>query len=60
MARVSLAAGIVVLLGFFGGFAVPALAKGSIGIWLAVVVGWVWIAALSVHLYRVSPDPNCA
>lgn len=59
MARVSLAAGLVVLLGFFGGFAVPALAKGSIGIWLAVVVGWAWLAALSVHLYRVSPDPNC-
>jgi hypothetical protein len=60
MARLSLGSGLVILLGFFGGFAVPALAKGSLGIWTAVVVGWAWLAALSVHLYRVSPDPNCA
>jgi hypothetical protein len=60
MARLSLASGVAILLGFFGGFAVPALAKGSLGIWMAVVVGWTWLAALSVHLYRASPDPNCA
>ncbi len=60
MARLSLASGVVILLGFFGGFAVPVLAKGSIGIWMAVVVGWVWLAVLSVQLYRVSPDPRCA
>lgn len=60
MARLSLGTGLVVLLGFFGGFAVPALAKGSLGIWTAVVIGWAWLAVLSVHLYRVSPDPNCA
>jgi hypothetical protein len=59
MARLSLASGLVVLLGFFGGFAIPLLAKGSIGIWLAVVVGWTWLAVLSVHLYRVSPHPHC-
>lgn len=59
MARLSLASGLVILLGFFGGFAVPALARGSVGIWIAVVVGWAWLAVLSVHLYRASPDPNC-
>lgn len=60
MARLSLASGLAILLGFFGGFAVPALAKGSIGIWFAIVVGWAWLTAISVHLYRAAPDPNCA
>lgn len=59
-ARVAVASGLTILLGFFGGFAVPALARGSIGIWIAVTVGWAWLAAVSVYLYRASPDPNCA
>ena len=54
----SLLAGVGVLGGFFGGMA---FSKGGIlGIWIAVLVGWAWLAALSVHLYRVSPNPNCA
>lgn len=56
MARLSLVSGLVVLLGFFGGFLLPV---GTLGIWIAVVVGWAWLAVLSLHLYRVSPDPNC-
>lgn len=47
LARLSLAAGLIVLLGFFGG---PFLGAGGIlGIWIAVVVGWAWLAAMSLH-----------
>lgn len=59
-ARLSLCAGLSVLLGFFGGFVIPGLSGGTLGIWFAVVVGWAWLTVLSRHLYRVSPDPNCA
>ena len=52
--------GVVVLIAFFGGGALSGKsAAGIAGIWLAVVVGWAWLAAMSVHLYRVAPDPNC-
>ncbi|MEQ1693281.1 MAG: DUF998 domain-containing protein [Gemmatimonas sp.] len=59
LARFSLFAGLGVLIGFFGGF-VPGISVGTLGIWFAVVIGWVWLAVLSRHLYRVAPDPNCA
>jgi hypothetical protein len=57
MARLSLAAGLAVLLGFFGG---PLLGGGGLmiaGIWFAVVVGWAWLAVLSFRLYRGAPEP---
>ena len=59
LARLSLFSGLAVVFGFFGG---AALASSSpiLGIWFAVVVGWLWLAVLSLHLYRVAPDPNCA
>lgn len=57
MSRVSFVSGLVVLLGFFGGFALP---SPVVGIWISVVVGWAWLAVLSLYMYRVSPDPNCA
>ncbi len=57
LARVSLVAGLIVLIGFFGGAALGG--AGILGIWISVVVGWAWLAVLSRHLYRVSPDPNC-
>jgi len=60
MARLSLLSGLAIVLGFFGGFLIPALAGGTLGIWFAVVVGWTWLAVLSRHLYRAAPDPNCA
>ena len=44
------------LLGFFGGFALPSPVAG---IWISVVTGWAWLANVSWHLYRVSPSPNC-
>ena len=56
IARLSVFSGLSVLLGFFGGFALP---LGTLGIWFAVVMGWVWLTVLSLHLYRVAPSPNC-
>jgi hypothetical protein len=56
LALFSLLAGLAVLLGFFGG---PMLGGGTAmvaGIWFAVVVGWVWLAALSVRLQREVAD----
>lgn len=44
LSRLSLVSGLVVLVGFFGG-TTPAI--GVIGIWAAVVMGWVWLAAVS-------------
>jgi hypothetical protein len=50
--------GLVFLTGFAG------IASGSssptvvLGFWFAVVVAWAWLAALSVHLYRVTPHPD--
>lgn len=56
MSRLSFVSGLVMLLGFFGGFALPSPVAG---IWVSVVTGWIWLAILSRHLYRVSPNPNC-
>ena len=56
LALVSLGAGVAVLLGFFGG---PMLGGGTAmiaGIWFAVVIGWAWLAALSMHLHREVAD----
>lgn len=58
MARLSVLAGVAILLGFFGGFLIPGLSVGTLGIWFAVVVGWAWLAVVSIHLYRASPDPR--
>ncbi len=49
LARLSAFSGLSVALGFFGGMAVP---MGILGIWFAVVMGWIWLAVLSWHLYR--------
>lgn len=57
LARLSLVAGLAVLLGFFGG---PLLGGGALmiaGIWFAVVVGWAWLTILSLKLYREAPEP---
>lgn len=56
VSRLSLASGLVMLLGFVGGFALP---SPVVGIWISVVTGWAWLAVLSRHLYRASPSPNC-
>jgi len=47
LALLSLLSGLAVLIGFFGGIMSPI---GIRGIWFAVVVGWVWLAVLSLRL----------
>jgi len=60
MARLSVLAGLAVVLGCFGGFLIPGISVGTLGIWFAVVVGWAWLAVLSFHLYHAAPDPRCS
>jgi hypothetical protein len=51
-------AGAVVILGFLGG---AALSPGGAGVgllWVAVVVGWAWLAVASVRAYAVVPHPE--
>jgi hypothetical protein len=52
LALISLSSGLAVVLGFFGGFLLSGL--GTLGIWFAVVVGWTWLALISLHLRRVA------
>ncbi|MBC7894538.1 MAG: DUF998 domain-containing protein, partial [Cytophagaceae bacterium] len=52
LARLSLASGLAVLVGFFGGFVLPNIFPGTTGIWFGVVVGWAWLSVLSLHLQR--------
>lgn len=51
LALLSLCTGLSVLLGFFGGMVLPV---GILGIWFAVVVGWTWLAVLSLRLKRMA------
>lgn len=55
IATLSLLSGLAVLGGFFGPFVVPGFSLGMTGIWLAVVVGWAWLALVSAHLSRARP-----
>lgn len=55
ISRWSLVSGVVVLLTFFAGSALNPI----VGIWISVLVGWTWLAVISLHLYRRSPSPNC-
>jgi hypothetical protein len=49
LAILSLVSGLVVVLGFFGGIVLPV---GILGIWAAVVVGWVWLMVMSMWMMR--------
>ena len=51
LAGLSLLSGLAVVLGFFGGMLLP---LGILGIWFAVVVGWVWLAVMSLRLNRMA------
>ena len=57
LARVSFLSGLAVILGFFGGAAFSSSSAGLLGIWFSVVVGWTWLAIVSLHLYRVALNP---
>ena len=59
-ARFSLFTGVAVLVGFFGGAFLGGGSGTTLGIWFSVVAGWAWLTTVSLHLYRGSPDPNCA
>jgi len=49
--RLSLLSGVVILLGFFSGVAIPN-SSPVLGIWIAVVVGWLWLLVMSRYLSR--------
>jgi hypothetical protein len=53
LARLSLFSGVAVLLGFFGGTAIPH-SSPVLGIWIAVVVGWLWLSVMSRHFYSAT------
>jgi hypothetical membrane protein len=48
----SRAVGLVVLAGFLGVASGSTSGAAVLGLWIGVVAGWLWIAAVSVHLYR--------
>lgn len=56
----SRAAGVVVLVGFLAGAALSAATAGVILLWIAVVIGWVWLSATPINLYRRVPHPDFA
>jgi hypothetical protein len=49
LARLSLLGGLVILAGFFSGIVIPG-SSPVLGIWIAVVVGWAWLAIMSHRL----------
>ncbi len=51
LALLSLLSGFAVVLGFFGGIALPTV--GVLGIWFAVVAGWAWLTVMSLRLNRL-------
>jgi hypothetical protein len=48
-------AGGAVIAGFVGGAVLSTHTAGIAALWAAVVVGWTWLAACSVRLYRSAP-----
>lgn len=56
-ARWSLVAGIVVLAAFIAGGALSGGGAGVALLWIAVVVGWAWLAFTIVVAYRTVPHP---
>jgi hypothetical protein len=51
LALLSLLSGLAVVFGFAGGIVFPI---GILGIWFAVVVGWAWLAVMSLRLNRLA------
>jgi hypothetical protein len=54
LALLSVLSGLAVALGFFGGMVLP---FGILGIWFAVVIGWAWLAVLSLRLSTWQEKP---
>jgi Protein of unknown function (DUF998) len=59
LARLSAASGVAIIVGFFSGAVFPSGVGPVLGIWFSVIVGWAWLAILSIHLYRIAPKPHC-
>jgi hypothetical protein len=57
-AKASRASGVVVALGFLGGAVLATQPVGVASLWIAVVTGWVWLGAASIHLYGLVPHPD--
>jgi hypothetical protein len=51
LAWLSFLSGLAVVLGFFGGMALP---TGIVGIWFAVLVGWTWLSLMSLRMSRLA------
>jgi hypothetical membrane protein len=58
LAVASRISGIVVLVGFIAGGALAATPFGVPLLWLAVLVGWGWLATASVAVYKTVPHPD--
>jgi hypothetical protein len=56
----SLAAGILVIVGFVGGGALSQGPAGVLLLWIAVVAGFAWLLFASVLAYRAVPHPDVA
>ncbi len=48
----------VIVGGFLGGAALATSTVGVLLLWLAVVVGWAWLAGASIQVYRSVPHPD--
>ena len=48
----------MVAVGFLGGAVLSTQVLGVVFLWVAVVAGFAWLAAASVHLYRTVPHPD--
>ena len=58
LARLSFLSGLAVLLGFFGSPALSSMSAMVLGIWFSVLVGWTWLAIVSLRLSRMAPHPG--
>ncbi|WP_150462860.1 DUF998 domain-containing protein [Nesterenkonia ebinurensis] len=54
----SILAGLVVTLGFVGGATLSTMPAGVLLLWIAVVMGFVWLAGASLYAYRTVPHPD--
>lgn len=60
LALLSRGSGAAILVGFMGGAALATQPAGIALLWAAVVIGWAWLAVISVNLYRRAPHPDLA
>lgn len=51
-------AAVLIVAGFIGGALLSTSIGGVMLLWLAVVVGWAWLAFASLQIYRIVPHPD--